>query len=78
MKAIMVELGVAVPLGGGDHGTWNTAFVEIPGDTPEDQIEAVAMETYERQLQCHPSEIAHMWLYHWSYPDEDEDETSNH
>jgi hypothetical protein len=26
-------------LWGGDHGTWDTDFVEIPADTPEEHIE---------------------------------------
>jgi hypothetical protein len=25
---------------GGDRGTWDTDFIDIPADTPEDQIEA--------------------------------------
>ena len=36
----VVELYIGV---GSDYGTWHTEYVEIPRDTPEEQVELVAI-----------------------------------
>jgi hypothetical protein len=35
-------------LWGGDHGTWDTDFVQIPEDTPEEKLEAAVREAISR------------------------------
>ena len=68
-----VELGIATPMAEGDRGTWDTYYIRIPFDTPDDQIEAVAIEAYNKKLVEHGDspEISHMWLYHYGPADED-------
>ena len=71
-KLLQVELGVAF---GGDNGSWTTDFVDIPRNTPEKDIEEVAIDQYRTE---HPGEeIAHLWLYHYSYDVEEEDNEIN-
>ena len=67
---INVELAIAT---GGDHGVWGTNFISIPLDTPENDIEIVAIKAYKALLvlQGLTPEIQHMWLYHWEIFEED-------
>ena len=43
-KTRVVEMYVGVGTGNGDCGTWGTTYVDIPIDTPENEIEEVAKD----------------------------------
>jgi|TARA_R110000822_G_scaffold134760_1_gene272451 hypothetical protein len=44
-RNIEVYIGI-----GSDFGTWSTEYVEIPRDTPEDQIESVAIDQAKSEI----------------------------
>lgn len=55
----------------GDHGRYSTDFVEIPANTPEEQIETVALQTYQEQLEDQGAEIAIIGVHWILEPEED-------
>lgn len=55
-----VELMICT-LGNGDTGTWYTEYVDVPGNTPEDRIEAVAKDVWRAHNPT--SEVAKVCLY---------------
>ena len=65
---ILCEMGVAVGLSQGDRGEWSTQFVQIPSDTPETEIEKVAIAMFWQEIdkQESPPDIIHVWLYHYN------------
>ncbi len=61
---------------GNNSGRWWTEEIEIPASTPEDQVEAVALEVYQQQLNERGAEIAIMGV-HWVPELEDEQEDTD-
>ena len=69
MKTRAIEVARAWRGSGGDSGKWDTQYYDIPIDTPEDQIEQVALDECRRAAReyHHESprspEINHCWIY---------------
>lgn len=57
----------------GDSGTWDTSFVDIPINTPTDQIETVARKLAEAQLQANPPRDECAGVYVYNIPEIDDD-----
>lgn len=61
----------------GDSGEWDTAYYDIPIDTPEDKIEEVALAECRREIAAYSAgiydapELDHCWIY--SIPDIDDE-----
>ena len=47
---------------GGDSGSWETDYVDIPIDTPEEEIEQVAKEIAKNEYQG--DDLAFVGVYH--------------
>jgi len=47
----------------GDYTWYDGVYIEIPDDTPEDQVEKVASEITLAHPCCQGEEIAHVWVY---------------
>jgi len=47
-KMIEVEYYRCWPGNGGDSGTWDTDFIEIPADTPDDKLDAAVREACQK------------------------------
>jgi len=63
-KKRIIELGVSLSNKGEDYGTWGTELVEIPLNTPEEDIEQTAKDIFLGG--CLPEfkdSIVHIWLY---------------
>lgn len=57
----MRPLEVAICKG---DGTWyDGVYIEIPDDTPADQVEQVASEITLAHPCCFEEDIAHVWVY---------------
>jgi hypothetical protein len=56
----------------GDSGTWDTSFVDIPINTPIDQIEKVAREVAEAQLRTSQSSDECVGVYVYNIPEIDD------
>ena len=58
-----VELAVAYYNSEGDRGDWSAShYVDIPADTPEDDISEVAIEKFYDELPAN-HDVSHVWLY---------------
>jgi len=68
-----VEVYRLWPEGGGDRGSWDTAYVEIPRDTPEDQIALVAAERHHAELVLHRQAVVSVGFYNLPPLEEGED-----
>jgi len=60
-----IEMGIAY-----DDGTWGTVTVEIPEETPEEKIEAVAREAVDSE----GTTGVGTWLHHYSADGDEESE----
>jgi hypothetical protein len=45
------------------NGTWDTAFQNIPANTPEGDIDRVAIDAHISELQQAKLEVAHVAVY---------------
>ena len=59
-KTRSVEVAVAY---GGDSGSWDTRYVDIPADTPEDKVEDAALTAVATEIWDAGEEYQHMWVY---------------
>lgn len=72
-KTREVEVARAWSGNQGDRGEWDTYFYDIPIDTPEDQIEAVALKVAAEEIAQNTTandHLQHLWIY--SIPDLEE------
>lgn len=60
-KTRSIEMAVARPSTEGDRGDWDTMYVDIPIDTPEDKIEEVALAVTQEELSN--QDISQIWLF---------------
>ena len=63
----------------GDYQTWDTAFVDIPADTPDDKVEEVAKETLLKELEKQKDlHVAFVGVYctndDWAQEEDDDEE----
>lgn len=64
-STIAVEIGRV--WGSPDGGEWDTSVVDIPGDTPQDEIAKVALEKGMEELRANATAVdalVHMFVYH--------------
>lgn len=73
-KTRTVEMYVGEAALGESHGMWNTDYVDIPADTPEDKIAEVAERAMWKQLEEQKAgNVVFIGVYHIPDVEEEED-----
>lgn len=64
-KTRPIEMGICMIGAGGDSGTWETTYIEIPVDTPDDALDQVATDVLIAECEAQGScdNVAHVWVY---------------
>jgi len=60
MEKRLIEVYIGT---GSDNGTWDTDYVEIPADTPDEKIEQVAIDTSKALLQEQGTDYMFVGVY---------------
>ena len=63
MKTRMIEMYVGQAWSGGVSGEWWTVFIDIPVDTPDDQVESRACEEMRNQLMAEGTDFVFVGVY---------------